>query len=401
MIDKSFNEITGSDIQRLVDERVPESRILDYKECINFKSIDEKLEFLKDLSSLANSIGGYLIYGVSEERSKEGKPTGLPKETVGVNVSEADSIIQQLESIARDGIEPRLPDLHFRAVAINSTSSVILARVGESWFKPHYVSYKASSRFFIRTSCGKMPLDFQEVKNLVIGSEELPNRIRSFRNERISKVLSGETLLPISEKSPIVVFHIVPVSSFRMKQEVDFTKFSTNLQLLPTATGMQHFCRMNLDGLARYEVGGTDSRLYGQVQLFRFGAVEFVDAFTIADSDSIPQRIVPENEIEKNLLTWMKSSFNMFKTLDIEGRCFCFLSILNVDGYRLGDTRSISLGLNFTTDRRHLFIPELEVDIADRCESAVKPLFDAFWQCFGFSQSKNFDGAGESLWKFY
>ena len=60
---KSISEINEADIQLLIGNEVQESKNLDYKEKLPENSDKAKKEFLADVSSFANSNGGYLIFG--------------------------------------------------------------------------------------------------------------------------------------------------------------------------------------------------------------------------------------------------------------------------------------------------------------------------------------------------
>lgn len=75
---KPVDLLTEADIQALIDNRVPESKKLDYKEVFSLDSEDKKREFLKDVSAFYNTEGGVLIYGLAEE--KDGKTKlGIPR----------------------------------------------------------------------------------------------------------------------------------------------------------------------------------------------------------------------------------------------------------------------------------------------------------------------------------
>jgi predicted HTH transcriptional regulator len=62
---------TKEDLQRLVDEEVPESLILDYKASPSLARDDKpRDELCKDVSAFANSAGGQIIYGIVEKDRK-------------------------------------------------------------------------------------------------------------------------------------------------------------------------------------------------------------------------------------------------------------------------------------------------------------------------------------------
>src|SRR5436309_2890770 len=59
---------TEAEIQELINNQVEESLELEYKECAALENADSKKnELSKDVSSLANSAGGAIIYGVIEK----------------------------------------------------------------------------------------------------------------------------------------------------------------------------------------------------------------------------------------------------------------------------------------------------------------------------------------------
>ena len=74
LTNKQFDQLTEADFQELIANKVPESKTLDYKVDLKFGDRDKR-EFLADVSSFANTAGGYLLIGIKEEG---GIPTGLP-----------------------------------------------------------------------------------------------------------------------------------------------------------------------------------------------------------------------------------------------------------------------------------------------------------------------------------
>jgi len=93
---KELDEITIELIESLIANEVYEQ--LEYKQQIN---IDERVEFLADLTAMANSDGGDIIYGVEESK---GKPVSIK----GIVVGSQDELAQQIENILRDSVSPRM-----------------------------------------------------------------------------------------------------------------------------------------------------------------------------------------------------------------------------------------------------------------------------------------------------
>ncbi len=90
---------TKTDLLRLVAEGIPESLTLDYKASPALsKDSKARDELCKDVSALANSAGGQIIYGIEE---KDQKP---------VRVDEGNSIITRewIEQVIDSNVQPRM-----------------------------------------------------------------------------------------------------------------------------------------------------------------------------------------------------------------------------------------------------------------------------------------------------
>ena len=126
MINKPSGSLTIADIESLIANGVRESRDIEYKLKLPGNSDDEKKEFLADVSSFANAIGGDILYGISES-------DGVPVSIEGLNDFDEDKERLRLEAIIRNGIEPRIQGLElcvFRTTPDNK--AVLLIRVPRS-----------------------------------------------------------------------------------------------------------------------------------------------------------------------------------------------------------------------------------------------------------------------------
>jgi predicted HTH transcriptional regulator len=109
---KPLSEITIDDISIIVRDKVPESRNLDYKRELPPLTEAGNKELLKDISAFANTVGGYLIYGVDEKE-------GVPTEILGVEVEDFDKLKQRFENLLRTGADPVIRGVDFHAVDVN------------------------------------------------------------------------------------------------------------------------------------------------------------------------------------------------------------------------------------------------------------------------------------------
>jgi predicted HTH transcriptional regulator len=104
MLEKTLGDITKDDIQELVDDSVEESKELEYKQYLDPKKKEKnKNILLAEVTSFANSRGGDLIVGISENN-------GVPQNLGGIPLNKsADKTVETWGNILRRQTEPKLP----------------------------------------------------------------------------------------------------------------------------------------------------------------------------------------------------------------------------------------------------------------------------------------------------
>ena len=183
---KPLTELDEADLQDLVQREVSEGREIEYKSQLPGTSDSEKREFLSDVSSFANCVGGDLIFGIREEQ-------GVPVDIMGVQPGDLDSEKLRFENLLRDGVEPRIvPSVAIQHLALANSKVVMIVRSPRSLANPHAVTLGRSLRFYSRNSAGKYPLDLGEVRNAFLGGQELATRLRNFRLERIGLITGNQ-----------------------------------------------------------------------------------------------------------------------------------------------------------------------------------------------------------------
>jgi hypothetical protein len=226
VIPKQIHQIGFADLQALVGN-VPESRTLEYKRQMQAQTTPEKLKFLAAVSSLANTAGGDLLIGVD---AKNGIPVAIP----GITVANMDAEKLRLEQLLSTCIEPRIPRVEIEAVACPSGASALVIRAHRSWLAPHRVTL--NDKFYGRNSGGNYPLDVTELRSAFVGSEATAEKIRNFRNDRLIKLAAGETSLPLHDR-PLIVIHVVPLTTFAGTQTIDFVESVMNGHVVPVPPG--------------------------------------------------------------------------------------------------------------------------------------------------------------------
>jgi predicted HTH transcriptional regulator len=153
-----LDNISETDIQRLIAAGIGESPYIDYKQESYGDGGDDRSEFLADVSSFANTLGGDLIIGVAEAK---GLPTAL-RPLMG----DCDAEMRRLEQIALTGLEPRIRNLRIRAVPIAAGGHVIIVRVPRSFIPPHRVIARNSNRFWARAGTTKYQPNVEQLRHL-------------------------------------------------------------------------------------------------------------------------------------------------------------------------------------------------------------------------------------------
>ncbi len=383
MIPRTFEDISFLDIEALLDSRVPEGKTIEYKLELPHEGDSKKIPFLAEVSAFANTMGGDMVFGVEE---KEGVPASIK----GIESADMDTEILRLNSAVLNGVEPRIPQISIKAVKGTDGQQVLVLRVGKSWAAPHRVSYKDHSKFYGRNSAGKYPLDVNELRAAFTLSELLSDRIRAFRESRVTALLVNRELPVLIAEGGKLALHIVPLAAFSGPDRNPIVPTSNDTTVFPPlgAGGWNH--RINLDGLIMYDQVNQEARTYTQV--FRSGAVEAVAVLKGNEG----RRLLPCVWYEKEIVKSTERYLAGLKKFGINGPLYFFLSLIDMKDFRLGVDSFFDQGE--TLDRDLVLVPEviIEAQAAD-LPALLKPAFDTVWNAFGYERSFNYDDAGN--WK--
>ena len=179
LFDKPFGDLDEAHLARLVADGEAESKTIDFKRDLVGQSDGDKKEFLYDVSSFANTIGGDLVFGMDERQ-------GVATELVGLDGLNADIEIQRLLQIARDGIRPPIAGLNARAIQLANGRTALVVRIPRSWNPPHQVTYQKAFRFYARDTNTKYHIEVDELRSAFTGSTAIADRLRSYRTARSS-----------------------------------------------------------------------------------------------------------------------------------------------------------------------------------------------------------------------
>lgn len=385
MILREFDQVSKDDLESLIENKVLEGKKLEYKQSLNLNNDSEKKEFLADISSFANASGGDIIYGISEEN---GEPSCLN----GLDIMNEDEELRKIDSIIRDGIEPRLPSFLIRLIEISGTKKVLIIRIFKSWISPHRVIFKGHDKFYSRSSNGKFALDVLELRVAFTLSETISERIRKFRDTRISALNNNETPILFCD-TPKIILHLIPFTSFNPGYFINLEK-SIDLGISPMySSGWSN--RFNFDGFLVYSVG-RDEKAYSYVQLYKNGIIEAVDGMLL-NPNCNGENLIHSVAYEDVLIKAVQQYLNVLTTLNVDLPVLLFLTLLGVKGYKIAVNHSKIWSFDKQEiDRDILFIPEVVVEYYDaKPEEILKPCFDSIWNACGYVKSLNYNEQGK------
>jgi ATP-dependent DNA helicase RecG len=214
---------------------------LDWKEILSPNN--EKL--CKHLSAFSNLPGGgFLVFGIDD----------VTAQVVGISKIDADSIIEKLSNLCRDGVNPLvIIDHHFEEF---QDKTILIIYVNESAVKPVHLAHKTIEESYIRSGSSTRKASRQEIGGLMLNS-----KTPVFEELHASKLKTGLEIITTLDYTTIYKLLNKPIhTNFneittwleeeKMIIKVDTDGFYiTNFGALAAAQNLNDF-----DGLARKTV---------------------------------------------------------------------------------------------------------------------------------------------------
>lgn len=368
MFPRHASDITDEHILQLIENNVLEGKALEYKRELSMDYDGHPEKFLAETTSFANSRGGHLVIGLAEEEGEV--------EFFGLDLDDTDAEISRWEGLLQNCVQPRLPGYEIVAVPVED-QHVIVVQVFESTIGPHRVERQSLREFYGRSSNGKYPLEVEELRESFLLSDRRARDLKEFRAQRIGKVRSRATPVPIPE-GPATVLHLVPYDAFAAGPRIDPSEFIRSGPDLPPFNRETHGeTRPNLDGVISPWTGSLDDQYWCYTQLYRNGAIEAVDTFRYTDEDNR----LPIGAIREDLERVLPEYMAVFEHTQIQPPVFLFMSILDAKGYEhpqdhWGDYHGL--------DRNVANFPELVIEeITEDPEEIIEELISYIMNSLG------------------
>lgn len=383
-----FDQVDEICLQRLIETGAAEARGIEYKATTYGGNDDARAEFLADVSSMANTMGGDLIIGME---ANNGIPTRLAPLT-----TDAEKECLRLESMARDGLDPRIPNLQIKSVPIAVGGAAILVRIPRSYNPPHRVVFKGKNRFWARSSAGKYEPNIDELRTLFTLAPQLGDRIRNFRIDRVAKIAAGEAAVSLMHTTCLAL-HLVPFSAFDVGagSAISLPFVNQHPNYFPTIYGGHpKNWRVNFDGflaLSNANEAAPNQRAY--VQLFRSGIIEAIASFENQDG------MINGTQLEAGIVRYSREYAGALHACGVEPPYALLISLIGAKDQRLAIS---SVGFFPTEvpviDRDQLHFSEVMLETLPKtdqeCGRMLRGILDQLANAAGSPSAVNFDADG-------
>jgi hypothetical protein len=152
------------DLLELINTQTQESITLDYKDSAALqKTQSRKTEISKDVSAFANSAGGTIVYGISEDPNDRHFPGSIDS-----GCDPSDITMEWLEQVINSNIQRRIDGLKINQVHLRKTHPGRVAYVvyiPQSNRAPHQA---ADKRFYKRYNFESVPMEEYEVRDVAL-----------------------------------------------------------------------------------------------------------------------------------------------------------------------------------------------------------------------------------------
>lgn len=157
---------TEADILDLITNGIQESIYLDYKACDALEKTDrKKSEMSKDISAFANSAGGTIVYGVTEDRA-----THLPQ-AIDIGYDPANISKEWIEQVVNSNIQRRIDGIRINTVTLDATHPgrvLYVVSIPQSSRAPHMA---ADHRFYKRYNFESIAMEEYEIRDVAQRNE--------------------------------------------------------------------------------------------------------------------------------------------------------------------------------------------------------------------------------------
>jgi hypothetical protein len=387
---KKLDKIESSDIYNLITIGYKERQSIEYKKEMYGRSDSDKKEMLRDISSMANAYGGYLLIGIEADDS------GVPIRPF--HIADAEKERDRIEQSCLSSIEHRISGLKSRTIKLDSGEDIIIVFIPRSIKKPHMVSFSGLNQFWIRHNDKKFPMSVEEIRDACISVENIWNDMKQFLKERefelneeigtnpfliigSSPILINEDIIDIADPK-IINFLIKPPDQTNEQCNLSFELFGSE----------ESYPEPTLSGLKIFHPG------YITVELNRNG---YYEARIPMDLFSYPARdcdlsLIHHKRIINFVVNYFRALASLTEILGVEQTIVAYMSLFNIEGLtleygKIAPYSKYAKPVSSSWPKRNMKIPPKQLFSINNPDKEAKYFLDRFWNAYGFAEAPYFE----------
>ena len=367
----------------LVDNQADESLALEFKRELPTNN----KEIAKDVSSMANAKGGFLIYGIDEDDNN------LASKLVGV---EAKGTKEKIENIILSSIQPKL-EVDIRPIPLQSDSSkaAIILRIPESTRAPHMVSAGGEYRYYRRRNFQASMMEEFEVRELYGRTVDLSKRVEDFL------VSKGYGLLdPNRNGEPWKSILICPMllQDDLVKVDDETRDFVRNLPAT-YGTDLTIFWRDLEPSVDGFDCVGRERQppelIYRLFEVDRNGCIQIARR---VQTNMPEEKKISAYDIALQLINGLLIASRLYDRVAYLGNVKIVLGVNNIPAFELARaSRGPFFDKAVMRGRSALQIPREKYSgtLSTQAEPIAKDMMDQLYNAFGIMKSDMFDNSGK------
>ena len=381
---KKLSSLQEQDLQRLVDDQVQERDSVEYKRAMYGNSDDDKREMLKDVTSMANHRGGYIIIGV------EADDEGVPTKVIGM---EGDNHVERVRSSCLNNIDKRIVGLDIEDISLSDGKVAIVICIPESINAPHMVTYKGLNQFWKRHGRQKEKMTTQEIGEAF--DKRLSNLSRLDRHLflRKTEILEGigeKTYMVISSSPALLLDEaILSVHDENLRDLIlNIGKLAVYRRAISCGTPHPTINGLRADNTIPYDDDNPPLREY--IEVFTNGFIEYGRLIDGQSEKCFAG--VADTALIVNFMRFIQDVYDQYLPLR---PLVVSLAIYNArDMWLAASPNSRGDGL-VRWQKQHLELGKFYTDnISEERKLLTKTICDRLYQAFNRERCDQFDGAG-------
>ncbi len=395
MFNKPLDEITYEDIKKLKADKIPESKVLDYKLCYK----KEKKDLLNHVCGFANANGGFLVFGIEEDGSKP----AIPKNLTGLN--EKDFNIERIEQIINDNLDPRLkveisPPIYKKD---KKGKFFVVVRIPEGPDKPYMSTADGDDRFYFRRNFQTLKMSEIEISSMYRQRFSTPQRVKEYLEKTVT--YHNEILLPEEDEKRLLIFgHIFifpPNIESRRLGKIDNKILDRRREGVPSFNGRTISLRGSsglpfLRGYNSFGLMWSENDSYNRLEFHRNYLIHHVDNYgRVNEHWDTPFPFIDGDHLTFYLLLTLLFSDWAYKEIEYFGPLNIILMIKKIKNIYLYRGRDPEVWPKCVRKKMEIERETNSWELRDSFLEIVKSIMDEFMNYFGRYEYGGFMEGGQ------